>query len=193
MRYLTDFLFKCPLLVLPLLWLAGCATTVNVDYDETIDFAAVKSFRLEGEPLSEPKDERVNTPFVYQRVVEAVEAGLTARGLRRDDEAPDVVATFQLRVENEVEAAGSSFGFGFGTYRRGTGVGVAYGFPADDVATYQRLYLTVDLLAVTDRKLLWRGSHSRRLADGMTPEKSRKALRELVDEILEEYPPEKGK
>ncbi len=72
-------------------------------------------------------------------------------------------------------------------------MGISYGFPANDVKTYDRGILTIDILSAKTGDLIWRGSSSRRLYDGSTPEKSKQLVNEVVSTILEQFPPDKEK
>jgi len=79
--------------------------------------------------------------------------------------------------------------FGYGTFSRRSAFGVGYGFPLYDVDSYDEAVLTVDILDPADGGLLWRASASRRLNDGITPEKLNGLVNELVSEVLGQFPP----
>ncbi|MGD8547774.1 MAG: DUF4136 domain-containing protein [Thiohalophilus sp.] len=176
------------LLIVSLL-LVSCASTVNVDYDQAYNFAAVKTFALQSKPVKISDDPRLTSPMMQQRVVSAIQAGLSAKGLRSDDKAPDVRITYRIDVKQEIESDRSGVSVGIGTYSRHVGVGVGYGFPASDVESYDTMVLTIDMVVPQSGKLIWRGSDSRRLYAGSTPESNTKLVNDLVKNILEKYPP----
>lgn len=172
--------------------LTGCASTANLDYDEKFDFSTLKSFQLQPTPEKSAKDTRIDSPLVEKRIANAIADELEKKGYRQSEPA-DFRVVYQLGVKQEVASRSSSISVGVGTYSRGRSVGMAYGFPAGDVETYDRGILTIDILSPEGGELIWRGSSSRRLFDGSTPEKSDKQVREIVSEILKQFPPEKKK
>ena len=74
-------------------------------------------------------------------------------------------------------------------YRSVTALGLGYGFPLYDVDTYDDAVLTIDILDPRDDSLLWRGSGSRRLGNGNTPEKLDELVNGLVSDVLDHFPP----
>jgi len=176
------------LLIVPF-FIVSCASTVNVDYDQTYNFATVKTFSLQSQPAKISDDPRLNSPMMQQRVVSAIQAGFQAKGLRSHDQAPDVRITYRIDVKQEIESDRARVSMGIGTYSRHVGVGVGYGFPASDVESYDSMVLTIDMTVPQTGKLIWRGSDSRRLYTGSTPESNTKLVNELVENILEKYPP----
>lgn len=171
-----------------LLVLAGCTTTVNVDYDQDTNFSALKTFQLETKPIKIADDPRLDSPLVQQRVVNAIRTGFINKGLREDTGQADVRISYRIDIKQEIESDTSGVSVGVGTFSRNVGIGFGYGFPASDVESYDRIILTIDLHR-TDNTLLWRGSDSRRLVSGSTPQSNTRLINELVDAILEHYPP----
>lgn len=177
------------LLLLVPFFIVSCASTVNVDYDQTYNFATVKTFSLQSKPAKISDDPRLNSPMMQQRMVSAIQAGFQAKGLRSDDKAPDVRITYRIDVKQEIESDRTRVSMGIGTYGRHVGVGVGYGFPASDVESYDSMVMTIDMTVPQTGKLIWRGSDSRRLYTGSTPESNTKLVNELVENILKKYPP----
>lgn len=171
--------------------LAGCASTANLDYDEKFNFSTLNSFQLQPTPERSANDTRVDSPLVERRITNAITEELVNKGYRQSESGADFRVVYQIGVKQEVASRSSSVSIGVGRYSRRSSVGVAYGFPAGDVETYERGILTIDIISAESDKLIWRGSSSRRLFNGSTPEKSDKQVREIVSEILEQFPPEK--
>jgi len=183
-------MYRLPRLALPvmLLMLTACGTTVNVDYDQATDFRALKTFNLITTPIKIADDPRLDSPLMQQRVVSAIQSAFTSKGLRPDSGQPDVRISYRIDVKQEIESDPSGVTVGIGTFSRNVGIGFGYGFPASDVESYDRVILTIDLHSPDD-KLLWRGSDSRRLESGSTPESNTRLINDLVEAILDKYPP----
>lgn len=167
--------------------ITACGTTVNVDYDQSADFAAVKTFNLDKTPSKISDDPRINSPLVQQRVTAAIRDTLQQKGLRAAGQG-DVRVSYRIDVKQEIESDQSGVSVGIGTFSRNVGIGFGYGFPAAEVESYDQIRLTIDLQR-PDGQLLWRGSDTRRLQAGSTPEKNTQLINELVQSILETYPP----
>lgn len=174
-------------LLLVSLQLAACSTTVNIDYDQNTNFAALRSFELQTKPVKISDDPRIDSSLMQQRVVTAIRDALTRKGLQPAT-PPDMHVSYRIDVKQEIESDPSGVSVGIGTFSRNVGVGFGYGFPATDVESYDRMILTIDLQR-PDGTLLWRGSDSRRLDSGSTPEKNTRLINELVASILQHYPP----
>ncbi|MDR9435343.1 MAG: DUF4136 domain-containing protein [Thiohalophilus sp.] len=175
------------ILLLVSLQLVACSTTVNVDYDQSIDFATIRNFKLETKPIKISDDPRIDSSLMQQRVVTAIREVLTRKGLQTSP-TPDVHVSYRIDVKQEIESDPSGVSVGVGTFSRNVGIGFGYGFPAADVESYDRIILTIDFHNPAD-KLLWRGSDSRRLTSGSTPETLTRLVNDLVEAILERYPP----
>ncbi|MCP3688319.1 MAG: DUF4136 domain-containing protein [Gammaproteobacteria bacterium] len=170
--------------------LSGCATKANLDYNEQFDFSTLKIFQISSSPEKSPVDSKFEGPLVEKRIVTAIEAELAQKGYVKADADADFRVTYQLGVKSEVTSNSSSVSFGFGRHSRGSSMGIAYGFPANGVQTYDRGILTIDVISIKTGDLIWRGSSSRRLYDGSTPEKSNQLVTEVVSTILEQFPPD---
>ena len=168
--------------------MTACGTTVNVDYDKQTNFVSLKSFTLMPSPEIKTGDERLDSPLVDNRIRKAILATLIARGYQQVDTNADFAVVYQLGVRKEIDSSRASMTVGVGTYGRRSAVGMTYGHPGY-VESYERGILTIDVLQVSDKKLVWRGSSGRRLYDGRTPEKSDKEINAVVKEILDKFPP----
>ncbi|TNF36032.1 MAG: DUF4136 domain-containing protein [Gammaproteobacteria bacterium] len=171
--------------------LAACATSVNVDYDQAVDFSRLKTFTIVDRAAGDSKDPRLDSPLMDKRIVTALEQGLKAKGFSRQDAGSDFKVSYRLDVKQEIESDSSGVSIGIGSFSRRVGIGVGYNLPAAEVQSYDRGVLTVDILSTKTGQLIWRGSSGRRLYDGSTPEDSDKLVNTVVGEILEAFPPVK--
>ncbi len=190
---MRTILIKTLLLITGIMLLPGCATKANLDFDEQFDFSTLKSFQINPAPEKSPSDSRFEGPLVEKRITAAIEAELVLKGYVKADAEAEFRVAYQLGIKREVASNSSSISFGFGRHSRSSSMGISYGFPANDVKTYDRGILTIDIHSAKAGDLIWRGSSSRRLYDGSTPEKSKQLVNEVVSTILEQFPPEKDK
>jgi len=179
---------KSIVILILVLFLFACATSVNVDYQPGTDFTALKSFRIVEAPVSVAKDPRINSPFIQQRIIEAMKAQLSLKGLVAKSEKPDLVVKYHLAIKQELESDDSGVAFGVGTSSSHSAFGIMFG-SGTGVASVDNLVITIDLMKAGTEKLLWRGSFDRRLAAGLTPESSTQLINSMVKEILDKFPP----
>lgn len=171
------------------MFLSGCATNVSVDYDESARFGSIKTFSLLPKSPASTDDKRLSSPLIDQRIVKAIKANMSSKGYRYVDSAADVKLVYQIDLKQEVASDGSGVTMVIGSGGGRAGFGMAYAIGGNDVRTYERGRLTIDVVSARDEKLLWRGTSSRRIYDANTPETSEKLINEVVGEILDEFPP----
>jgi hypothetical protein len=181
-------LFRSLFLIGTIMLLAGCGTTVNVDYDKATNFQGLKTFTLMPTPETKTGDERLDSPLVDKRIRNAIVTMLSQRGYREVKQNPDFAVAYQLGIRQEVDSSRATMTVGVGGFYPRSAIGMTYGYPGY-IESYERGILTIDILHGSDKKLIWRGSSGRRLYDGRTPEKSEKEINAVVSEILDKFPP----
>lgn len=168
------------------LWLAGCATPVEVDYDTGRDFSQLRRYAW----LEPTADEQRRDPVLYnslteKRIHQAVDRLLSSRGFQRSDRsAADFLVTYHLKVEQRIESDR-------------VGVGVGYGWPhwgmmgttGTDIYQYDEETVTVDVLDARSRELLWRGSLSEAVERQLSPKEREGRILRQMHEILAGFPP----
>jgi len=183
--------------VTAMLLLSGCASNVAFDYDQNVNFSKLKTYSLFTAKEPRAGHVKLDNPMIAERINRALEQQLSADGYQQVSSNPDFLVTYHLQVKQEIESRdtgfSTSFGVGRGSYGRYGGMGMAYGGPSYEVYSYDKGIMTIDILAASDKKLIWRGSTSRRLSSTSTPEKSKKAINEVVADIFSHYPPGKEK
>jgi hypothetical protein len=128
---------------------------------------------------------------VDRRIRTAIAAWLKAHGYQVVSQGGDARLAYRIGTRSGLENYDSGVSFGYGAFGRHTALGFGYGFPLYDVDTYDDAILTIDIHDARDDSLLWRGSSSRRLGDGNTPEKLDELVNGLVSDVLDHYPPGK--
>lgn len=158
--------------------LSSCGPNVHVhsSYDERADFERYGTFAMLEPDRAVPTDPDVD-PFFMQRLRRMVRDEMVYRGFREaPPEQADLRVGVMAVVRGRVVVYPSSFGYG---YRWGSPWG---GY---DVREYDEGTIVVDLIDRRRRAVVWRGTGTR----VVTSRTSEEDLREVVLDILDEYPP----
>lgn len=170
-------------------FLSACTSLANIDYDRSANFKSLKTYDIQIKPVRVSKDTRVNSPFMLQRVTHAIEESLTKKGFRNLKGKTDFKVKYYLDLRQDVEIEDTGLSIGMGTSSHHSAVGFAFNVPLADVYTVDRLVLTIDIFSTKTDKLIWRSSLGYHMDEGASPESYTQLVNELVEEILESYPP----
>ena len=153
---------------------ASLAQQVKTDYDRSANFSQYKTYSWE----------KVQTqdPLWVDRIKEAVNAALTAKGLTPVDSGGDVAIVAIEMTRNQQSLNTFYNGFG-GGWRWGGG----FGDETTTVNNYKVGTLVVDLFDAHTKTLLWRGSSSDTLSD--KSDKNIKNLDKGVQKMFAHFPP----
>ena len=171
------------------LFIFSCSSTVNVDYDKNFNFNQLKSFLIQEKPIRISPDTRVNSPFMQQRVFQEINTAMFKKGFVKKDKNIELEIKYYLDIKKEIESYGSEFSVGFGSFGRHSAVGFGLHFPPEESRSIDKLVLTIDIFLKQSNKLVWRGSAEELLENGSTPESYTVLVRQLVSEVLNEFPP----
>ena len=154
---------------------ASFAQQVKTDYDRSANFSQYKTYSWE----------KVQTqdPLWVDRIKEAVNAALTAKGLTPVDSGGDVAIVAIEMTKNQQNLNTFYNGFG-GGWRWGGGFGDA----TTTVDNYKVGTLVVDLFDAKTKKIIWRGSSSDTLSD--KSDKNIKNLDKGVQKMFDHFPPD---
>ena len=162
--------------VIPALALAVASVVVagvNVDYDKTIDFTRYKTFGwLDGTPAS--------NPFAEERIRQAVEAQLAAKGLTKAAGPADIYVASHATTGNQTHITVDNYRTG--PYRWGGGVTTG-----GDVMNVPLGTLTIDLVDGKSKDLVWRAMATEILSN--KPETNQKKIDKVTKKIFKKYPP----
>ncbi len=161
-------------IALSLLALPVVAQEVRTDYDEHADFSQFHTYYW-------AKVETEN-PLWQQRVQDAFDHQLQAKGWQRVDSGGDIALTAVGATRNQQQ---------YQTFYNGFGPGWGWGGFGDTATTTVENYrvgtLVVDMYNTQTKRLLWRGVASDTLSD--KPEKNEQKLDKAVDKMLDKFPP----
>ncbi len=158
---------------------ASCSQVmVSYDYDKNANFTAFKTYGWHAiERTVEMND------LVINRVKDAVNRELEARGFRQVPENPDFFIALHVSSRQKVELI--DWGNAPGPYWGGWGGN--YG--GVDSIEYQEGTLMIDIVDAAKNELVWRGSATGIVDPGLSPEKRTQEINNAVARILEKFPP----
>lgn len=180
------------------------AQRTTYDYRRSHDFSGVKTFAFKNVPVPTTGTAETTTydsPLMDERTKVAIAAQLESRGIRRNDENPDVYVTARRTFKTEYTVYG---GYGWGGYPywypypygygRGYGAyGWAGGWYDAGWAPYTvetiRGTLTIDLEEPEGGALVWRGVGSKHVHETSSPSHRDKRVNEEVADIFKHFPP----
>lgn len=169
--------------------LTACSSgpEIRADADPTVNLSSYKTFGF-FEKVS--TDRSAYTTLVSTRLKEATRAELTKRGYTYTDTNPQLLANFNINVENRQDVQSTpSAGVGYGYYGYRAGMyGVWGGYPQDvHTVHYQVGTLAIDLVDSTKKQLVWQGTAQGRI-DKKAIENPGPAIDRVVSEIFMKYP-----
>ena len=165
------------------LMMAGSALAqkVSVDWDKAANFAAYKTYIW-------AQGTAAKNPLMGSRIIENVDAQLTAKGLRKveDVASADLVVLYHAGTDTEVRMNTidtGMYGYGWGRWGYGGGMGSSTTY-VDKVLIGQ---LVVDIGDVKNKKYLWRGTANATIPS--KPEKGEALIQKAVTKMFEKFPP----
>lgn len=168
--------------------LAACATPrVYTDYNPSAQFTQYRSYSWREKAEKAP-------PLVAQRIVDAVDAQLSAKGWTRVPEGGDIMLAAHVasRQEYELDTFYSDpFWGGWGWHGGwGRGWGMRTGFDTTRVRSYTVGTLILDMFDAKTKQAVWRAT-----AEGTVsrnPEKVTADIHAAVAKMFAEFPPGSG-
>jgi hypothetical protein len=157
---------------------ASFGQQVKTDYDHSANLSQYKTYSWE---KVQTKD-----PLMVDRIKDAVNGALTAKGWTRLDSDGDVSVVAMEITRNQQTLNTFYDGFG-GGWRWGGGFGDA----TTTTETYKVGTLVVDLFDTKTKNLIWRGSSSDTLSNNA--DKNTKNLDKGVQKMFAHFPPEPKK
>jgi uncharacterized protein DUF4136 len=156
---------------------ASFAQQVKTDYDHSANFGQYKTYSWE---KVQTKD-----PLLVDRIKDAVNTALAARGWTQVDSGGDVSVVAMEITRNQQTVNTFYDGFG-GGWRWG-----GFGDATTTTENYKVGTLVVDLFDTKSKNLIWRGSSSDTLSNNS--EKNTKNLDKGVQKMFAHFPPESKK
>lgn len=165
------------------LGLTGCATIrVAVDYDETVDFGAYRSFyfvKPKYRQAQGPGRRGMQNPLFTKDVMQEIAPLLESKGIveASSQKEADLLVVFYAFIQNRRDWVAP-------TYRVGRW-GRVWRTSPGHVVNYKEGTLIIDMVDTNKKELVWQGVGTGVL-DRIDP---RANLAEAANEILEDFPP----
>ena len=177
------------------LLLSACSTVkVSTDYDQSADFAALKSFNwLPESSKIENESAYLNNRIMDVRLTKAIDKQLVAQGFEFST-SPDFYVNYNITSEKKTNIRtydnysgyGPSWGWGVGYGHRGMSLSAHTETRIDE---YQQGSLIVDVIDPESLELIWRGIGSKRLPESTDAAEMDELVAEVVKSILVKFPP----
>lgn len=167
----------------------------SYDFRRGVNFAGIRTFAFKESAPMAPEAYKTTTydsPIQRERTLAAIAAQLEARGLRRDDQHPDVYITTHRTYKTDYTYYGP-YGWGgpywwggyyAGYYNPGWGGWYGGGYAYEELLGT----LTVDVQDARTGALLWRGIETKRVHENSKPAKRDKRVYEEVADVFKHFP-----
>lgn len=157
---------------------AAFAQKVSTDWDRGANFAEFHTYSWEKSPHP-AKD------FWNDRIINAVDQQLQAKGLTKVDSNPDLWVVYSNSIHDQKEIVGTGYNFGPRWYWGWGGGGMTQ-------TTYNTIVtkegtLVVEVADAKNKQLLWRGAVSDTISSNS--DKNIKTLDKAVTKLFKNYPP----
>ena len=160
---------------------ASCSSIkVSYDYDKSADFNKYKTYSYTEDALKLGISE-----LNRDRMLKAIDAELTARGLSKSD-SPD--AWIDLSVKSQEKTQATATNNNMGMYRGRYGYGGGYTTTSINYEQYVEGTLFITLIDKTTEKVAWQGRGTKTIDEDASPEKREKNINWAVKSIFEKYP-----
>lgn len=166
--------------------LSACSTVqVKTDWDPEADFARLHTWAWQAATPTLTGNPRLDDPLVHKRIQAAIQAALATRGYAKVDPGrADFEVAYHVAIDQQLDAR--TIYTGYGPYR---GVGMAGAHTVVD--SYDLGTLMIDFISPVTDSVIWRGTAQSRLQDLKTPAEREQRVQEVVDEVLDKFPPDR--
>ncbi len=179
--------------VMALLFLSSCVSVrVLSDYDKDANFKEYKTYAFYKTGI----DKAHISDLDKKRILKAIEAEMSSRGMVKAQD-PDLLISIFTKEREQVDVYnnywGGMYGWGWSPYYwggYGYGYGPGWGWNSPSVSTSTQGSLYIDLIDTKNKELVWQGKGVGTLNNTKNIEKKEERIREFVNEILQQYPPE---
>jgi hypothetical protein len=172
--------------VLVLVPALAMAQKVTYDFDKNEDFSKFKTYAMkEGTPVGQK--------LIDDRIVNAIDAQMTAKGFTKSDSNPDVYVVYHTTFDKQKDISSYSSGFagGYGPYGWGWGGGMNSTTTTTSVRDILVGTLVIDMADAQKKEVVWRGMGTKEIDTNAKPDKRDKSINKAVEKIFKNYPPKK--
>ena len=162
----------------------AAAQKVTYDYDKSAKFTDFKTYSMRD-------GTKVGQELIDQRIVNAIDAELAAKGFKKTDANPDLYVVYHVAFDKQkdISTYSSGYGGGYGPYGWGWGGGFGTSTTTTQVRDILVGTLVIDLADAKKGQLAWRGMGTKEVDTQAKPDKRDKSINNAVKKILKNYPP----
>ena len=170
------------ILVLFVLVFTSCSSVkVATDYDRDVNFNQYQSFAF----FKPGIDKAEISDLDKKRILRAIEAEMQQKGFTKSDD-PDLLVSIFTKTRENINIYNNNYAYGYGwgwhPWYWGSGYNTV------NRTTEGTLY--IDLIDAGKKELVWQGMGTAALARDVDRKQER--INEIVEEILEKYPPSRN-
>ncbi|MGY5850083.1 DUF4136 domain-containing protein [Salegentibacter sp. F14] len=174
------FLKITPVILLLAVFLTSCSSVrVASDYDREVDFNSYQTYAF----FKPGIDKAEISDLDKKRILRAIESEMQAKGFTKSDNPDMLVSIFTKTNENiniyQNNMMGWGYGWGWHPWYWGSGY--------NTVNRTSEGTLYIDLIDAENKELVWQGMGTAALAREVNKKQER--INEIVQKILEKYPP----
>ncbi len=161
-----------------LVFLVGCSTKGETDYDPAFSTKALTTFAIvhaDKEGLDTLDDERIREAITHEMQLKGFESAAKERA--------DFHVTFQTKIEEDVPS-NFSFGFGVGTYSSGVGTSVG----TRHNVTNDKEKLGINMVDPKTNKTFWRAEVNQKRPDFKSPQERSAYFDKTITSMLKSFP-----
>lgn len=166
-------------LLLFVLVLTSCSSVkVATDYDQSVNFNQYQTFAF----FKPGIDKAEISDLDKKRILRAIEAEMQQKGLTKSDN-PDLLVSIFTKTKENINIYNNNYAYGYGWGWHPWYWGAGY----NTVNSTTEGTLYIDLIDAEKKELVWQGMGTAALAREVDRKQER--INEIVEEILEKYPP----
>lgn len=172
---------KILIILIAVVFLHSCKSIdVATDYDKEVDFNKYNTYAF----FKPGIDQAEISDLDKKRILRAIDFELSKKGMRKS-ENPDLLVSIFTQTKEKLNIYQNNFGYGWGWNP------YFWGPPGNRTTSSTSIEgtLFIDLIDGSRNELVWQGLGTGALSQNV--ERKEEKIREIVKEILEEYPPEK--
>jgi hypothetical protein len=165
-----------------MLLLAACSgISTSTDYDPAANFSSYGTYSWA------ETDAKSTDDLTHGRITSAVDASLAAKGLSKVNSGGDLAVAYQVTTADRKTYSTMSSGWG-GGYRYGWGGG-GMGMTTTTEQSYTDGTVIVAMFDEATKNLVWKGTASKTIDPGKSPEDRAATIQSAVDKMLADFPP----
>jgi len=167
-------------LILLAVVITSCSTVrVASDYDQRANFSQYNSYAF----FKPGIDKAEISDLDKRRILRAIEQEMAAKGFTKSDSEPDLLVSIFTKTKENVNIYQNNmygyYGWGWNPWYWGMG--------PNTLSTTSEGTLYIDLIDAEGKELVWQGMGTAALARDVNKKQER--INEIVQKILEKYPP----